>query len=310
MIRQVKPIGNSTDSLKGKVEPEKCDPWKWDVFASNTTLHGLRHVFHNDYSLWKRFIWLLFLFSAACAYVYLVTISMKKYFSLPIKTVVSQETPTSGLTFPAVTLCNLNKLMRSKINVADDDKNFRKMGLNISGCSETRAVRGNLTCGQAMLCAYRWFGPALVKGCSESTQQNIIKALNRSSERLFNEEEFLIKYGHEIRSMFVVYCRFKVRGLCSDEDFVPHLTQEGLCFTFNSGQNNSALLRTTFEGTELGLSILLDVQTNESALSKFANGFRVILHDQNTFINRHDGFDILPGTLASVLVKLKKVSCW
>ena len=75
---------------------------------------------------------------------YLVSLSLNKFFSRPIKTVIS-ETPTEGLKFPAVTIFNLNKFMRSKINMADEDESFVKMGLNISGCNETRKVRGNLT---------------------------------------------------------------------------------------------------------------------------------------------------------------------
>ena len=308
MIRQIKPFDATADSLKEKVELEKTpDAVGWKRFASNTTLHGLRHVCHNDHSLWRRVVWLMFLCAAAGTYTYLVSISLRKYFSLPIKTVISQETPENGLTFPAVTVCNLNMLMKSKIDVSDEDEKFQKLGLNISGCSETRAVRGNLTCGQALLCAFRWYGPAIVKGCNGTTRQKIINALNSSSERLFNEEEFLTKYGHEMRSMFVIYCRFESDLVCTDQDFVPTYTKEGLCFTFNSGHNNTPLLRTEFEGPDQGLNIILDVQTDESTINQFSNGLKVIVHDQNTFINRHAGFNILPGSHASVAVKLKKV---
>lgn len=41
-----------------------------------------------------------------------------------------------GLKFFVVIICNLNKFMKFKIDVIDDDENFVKMGLNISGCSE------------------------------------------------------------------------------------------------------------------------------------------------------------------------------
>ncbi|KAJ7378364.1 hypothetical protein OS493_023619 [Desmophyllum pertusum] len=195
--------------------------------------------------------------------------------------------------------------MKSKIDVADEDENFEKMGLNISGCSEIREVRGNLTCGQAMVCAHYSYGTALVKGCNETMQQNIIDVLNRSSVRLFNEEAFSTKYGHDMASMFVVYCSYMKSITCSDKDFVPVLTQYGLCFTFNSGHNN-VLLRSRFEGPGLGLNILLDVQTDENTVGQFSSGLKVIVHDQMTFVNRHNGFNILPGTHASVVVKLRK----
>ena len=310
MVRKVvvRPIDDGSNSANEKMKSENRDSHEWTEFASSTTLHGLRHVVHRNHSPLKRAIWLLFLFAAASLFMFLSIISLRKFFSLPIKTVISLETPTNGLTFPAVTICNLNRFMRSKIDVADDDEKFYQMGLNISGCSETRSVRGNLTCGQALLCAYGWYGPALVKGCNGSTQQKIINVLNRSSERLYNEEEFLTRYGHEMRSMLVLYCRFKSKIKCSDKDFVPHLTQQGLCFTFNSGLNDIPLHHTTYEGADSGLSIILDVQTNESTLNEFSTGLKVIVHEQNTFINRYDGFNVLPGTHASALIKLTKVS--
>ena len=310
MSTQVKPQPTdvfSADFWEKQVEQQqtKQSYARWEAFACATTLHGLKYVFERQLSIARRVIWLIFLCSSASIFLYLFSKSIQKYRSKPIKTAIWQETPTDGLKFPAVTICNLNKLMKSKIDVADEDENFEKLGLNISGCSETRAVRGNLTCGQAFLCAHVWYGTALVEGCNQTMQQNIIDALNRSSERLFNEEEFLTKYGHDMASMFVLYCRFMVKP-CSDKDFVPTFTMDGLCFTFNSGHNGTEL-HAILEGPDLGLNIILDAQTNESTISDFSNGLKVILHDQRTYVNRHNGFNILPGTHASVAVKLKKV---
>ncbi|KAJ7378369.1 hypothetical protein OS493_023624 [Desmophyllum pertusum] len=298
MKTQVKPVDNISHAELNS---------KWKAFASSTTLHGLRYVAENGHSISRRVIWLMFLCTVASVYVYFVSISVHKYISRPVKTIVSDETPMDGLTFPAVTICNLNKFMKSKIDVADEDENFEKMGLNISGCSEIRDVRGNLTCGQAMLCAYGSFGTALVKGCNKTTRQNIIDVFNRSSERLYNEEEFLTKYGHDMASITTsfLYCSFMENIICSDEDFVPAVTEDGICFTFNSGHNGS-VLRSLLEGPDLGLSILLDIQTNESTLGQFSSGLKVIVHDQKTFVNRHNGFNIGPGTHATVAVKLRK----
>ncbi|XP_068728855.1 acid-sensing ion channel 1-like [Montipora capricornis] len=280
---------------------------KWKEFASNTTLHGLRYVADKSHSISRRGIWLIFLGAAATTYVYLASLSLIKFFSRPIKTEISQETPTEGLKFPAVTICNLNRFMRSKIDTADEDENFVKMGLNISGCNETRKVRGNLTCGQAFLCIYTPWGAALVKGCNRTVQQNIKSFLSRSSDRLFNKEEFLTKYGHDIASLTAsfVYCRFMKTKICSKGDFVPKLTQYGICFTFNSG-NDGVLRRAIHEGPDFGLSVFLDVQTHETTFSQFSSGLKVIVHDQNTFVNRYNGFNIVPGTHASVAIKLKK----
>lgn len=199
--------------------------------------------------------------------------------------------------------------MKTKIDMPDEEENFVKMGLNISGCGETREVRGNLTCGQALLCAYDGYGPALVDGCDNTTRQKILKVLNGTSKRLFNEEEFLANYGHDIATTFLHYCRFSVDQMCSEKDFVPTLTRRGICYTFNSGYNNSTMFYSEFEGPELGLSVILNIQSNESTIGVFSTGLNVAVHEQKTFINRHNGFNILPGIHSLVAVKLIQVRC-
>ncbi len=311
MITQVKSINSSTDSSKEKEESERSSlSSKWKDFAFDTTLHGLRYVVKSGLSIPRRVAWMVFLCTAASVYIYNSTTSLKKFMSRPINTVISQETPTGGLKFPAVTICNLNRFMKSKIDLADNNENFEMMGLNISGCSETRAVRGNLTCGQALLCAYHPLGYGLVDNCNTTTRQNIINVLNRTSERVFNAEQFLEKYGHDIAGMFFLYCRFNFEVVCSLKDFVPIVTDKGICYTFNSGYNDSSLFYSEMEGPELGLSILLNVQTNESTYSDYSTGLQVIVHDQKTYVNRYNGFNIFPGTHASVAVKLRQVSCF
>lgn len=52
-----------------------------------------------------------------------------------------------GLKFFVVIICNLNRFMRFKIDMLDEDENFVKMGLNISGCNEICKVCGNFICG-------------------------------------------------------------------------------------------------------------------------------------------------------------------
>ena len=128
MVTQVKPVDyNSTENWEEKSEPGMSSkPSKWQTFASSTTLHGLRYVADKSHSILRRGIWLIFLGATATAYVYLASLSLTKYFSRPTKTVITQVTPTDDLKFPAVTVCNLNKFMRSKIDVADKDENFEK----------------------------------------------------------------------------------------------------------------------------------------------------------------------------------------
>ena len=309
MVIQVKPIDSYTESSEEKAESQNSSPSvDWRDFASNTTLHGLRYTVQKELSIPRRAIWLLFLFAATGAYTYYGTIALLKFMKRPTKTVITQEAPTGGLKFPAVTICNLNKFAKSKIDMPDEDENFVKMGLNISGCSETRGVRGNLTCGQALLCVYDNYSATVVPGCDGTTRQNITKVLTGTSKRLFDEQKFLTNYAHDLAGLFVLYCTFSFGQDCSEKDFAPILTQRGLCYTFNSGYSNSTVFHAEFEGPERGLSVLLDVEENESTVGQFSTGLNVVVHDQKTFINRNLGVNILPGVHSSVAVKLIKVS--
>ena len=311
MVIEVKPIGSSTDSTEERVESENSTSPSvdWRDFASNTTLHGLRYTVQKELSIPRRAIWLLFLFIAAAAYTFYGTIAFLKFMARPTKTVITQEAPTGGLKFPAVTICNLNKFSKSKINMPDEDENFVKMKLNISGCSETRGVRGNLTCGQALLCVYDNYSATVVPGCDGTTRKNITKVLTDTSKRLFDEEEFLTNYAHDLSGLFVLYCEFSFGEDCTAKDFFPTLTQRGLCYTFNSGYSNSTVFHSEFEGPERGLSVLLNVEEDESTIGQFSTGLNVVVHDQKTFINRNLGVNILPGVHSSVAVKLIQVSC-
>ena len=206
--------------------------------------------------------------------------------------------------FPAVTICALNKFMKTKMDMPDEEENFAKMGLNITGCSELREVRGNLTCAQALLCAYSDYGHALVDGCHKTTRQNILNVLNDTSKRLFDEDKSLTNYGHDIAGLFLQYCRFSIDQKCLQEDFVPTLTGKGICYIFNSGYNNSNMFHSEFEGPELGFSVVLNIQSNESTVGMYSSALNVVVHDQKTFINRYNGFNILPGAHTVIAVKL------
>ncbi|XP_022780298.1 acid-sensing ion channel 2-like [Stylophora pistillata] len=186
---------------------------KWREFSTDTTVHGLRYIVQTSLPSYRRIVWALLFLVALGAYFYNSTRSFKKYFPRPIKTEISEETPLDGLKFPAVTICNLNQFMKTKIDTTDEDQNFEKLGLNISGCSETRSVRGNLTCGQALLCVFVEFGPLLVDNCDFATRQRIMSVLNHT-KRIYDEKEFLAKYGHDLfgdRSMSgpSKYCVFE-----------------------------------------------------------------------------------------------------
>ena len=286
----------------------------WREFVSSTTLHGLSHVFNNT-SIYRRSIWLLLLLASTAYYVYTVSENIQKFLSYPSHTEIFDETPPDGrLPFPTVTICNLNHYVKTKIKMAEDDPRFSELGLNISACAVIKRARGNLTCAKALLCAQlKVAGPALMKHCDGELQQRIIFALNQSSERVFNSEEFLRAYGQNISSMFVKYCRFSTHEFCFEADFQRVITQSGLCFSFNPPSDRSvphssgSVRASSRTGLSGGLGVVLDVQTDEDAYGDLSLGLRVLVHDQGAITNTERGFDVPPGSHVVVSVTAKKV---
>lgn len=283
---------------------------KWRTFVANTTVHGLRYVFESPSRI-ARTLWLVLLLTAIGLYVFFVQQSLSKYYSNPVSTEFTEVIPELGmLTFPAVTICNLNRFVKRKINIADTEEDFEKLGLNLSVCEAVKKVNKDMTCGQGLLCAFELFGSAIADNCNETTRQRIISVLNSTREPIFNPEEFLEAYGHDFHEMFLYYCRFGKFEHCTSADFHPLLDQNGRCFTFNSGKNGSKIRKTVRAGSSGGLSVVLDVQASENTISEFSRGLRVIVHDQETFVNVDNGFNVFPASHTLVRVTATKVSYW
>ncbi|EDO48320.1 predicted protein [Nematostella vectensis] len=272
----------------------------WREFASNTTLHGLRYAV-GVCDIRRRSLWILCLLACAASYLYMVIISFGTYIDRPIRTEVSHEFPKDGLDFPVVTICNLNYFVKSKIDTGYEDEAFYTRNLNMSVCDIIRGVSGNLTCGQALLCAYETFGSSVVDGCDDVIRSRVIAAVN-SSNRPFDTEEFMTRYGHDFAPMLMGYCLFSVNEKCDINDWSPHITPGGMCYTFSKANQSKVY----FLGGEGGLSIILDAQISEHTFGDFSTGFRVILSARGTYINRARGFNVFPGSHALVAVTPKK----
>ncbi|XP_053116359.1 acid-sensing ion channel 3 isoform X2 [Hemicordylus capensis] len=88
------------------------------VFASASSLHGLRHVFAYGALSLRRLLWALF-FLGSLALLALVCVERLAYFFTYPHVTKLDEVAAPNLTFPAVTICNLNEFRFSKITRND-----------------------------------------------------------------------------------------------------------------------------------------------------------------------------------------------
>ncbi|CAL8109591.1 unnamed protein product [Orchesella dallaii] len=130
-------IGNEINQAKGNSESEEAEnligddsnwcnkKWCWwsppqdsigVSFCSESTIHGLQYLGQRKRHMSERIFWLIaFLLSLAAA-IYLIHGVWDRHRKIPvIVTFQAKEQDIDSIPFPAVTLCNMNKFPKSKV---------------------------------------------------------------------------------------------------------------------------------------------------------------------------------------------------
>ncbi|KAI4543299.1 hypothetical protein MG293_006093 [Ovis ammon polii] len=235
--------------MKPPTGPEEARLPASDIraFASSCTMHGLGHVFGPGAPPARRGLWAAAVLLALATFLYQVAGRVRYYGEFHHETAL-EERESRRLTFPAVTLCNVNPLRRSRLTPND----------------------------------LHWAGPALL-GLEPAEHAAYLRALGRPPappgfmpSPTFDVARLYARAGHALEDM-LLDCRY--RGWpCGPENFTTspkkHLscglcsrpaifTRMGQCYTFNSGADGAELLSTPKGGTGNGLEVMLDVQQEE-----------------------------------------------
>lgn len=289
---------------------------KWKEFLENTTLHGARNVTSSRRKL-TRITWLIFLLTAGAFYFMTVYNAFGKYFfKHPITTAITM-TYNTKIDFPAVTICPKNLLSKAKVMMRGEHPAFTAQRLNLSVCAATRTIRerkmNNLTCGLAMICCCVYTKYTISVGyldnCTEERRRDLRKALNQSGVD-FNREDFILRYSQDMTDFiyFRFGCTFGFKSNCNASDFKPKLAETGLCFTFNSGEDDAVVRNLTRSGLNGGLNMMLNANYTDQTIGKFSRGIRVLIHKQGEYFDDWNGIGVSPGTHAAILVSEERVS--
>ncbi|XP_043823951.1 acid-sensing ion channel 3 [Dromiciops gliroides] len=255
------------------------------VFASNCTLHGLGHVFGPGGLTLRKGLWAGAVLLSLTAFLFQVAERIEYYGKFHHVTMLD-ELESHELVFPAVTLCNINPLRRSKITPND----------------------------------VHWVGHALL-GLEPKDHAMYLKELDQEPTppgfmptAMYDLAELYTRAGHTIDDM-LLYCRYRGR-ICGPENFTTIFTRMGQCFTFNSGADGNQLLRTPKGGAGNGLEIMLTVQQDEylpvlnfSEETPFEAGIRVQIHSQEELPTIDQlGFGVAPGYQTFVSCQKQELS--
>ncbi|XP_056409634.1 acid-sensing ion channel 1C-like isoform X1 [Hyla sarda] len=235
------------------------------VFASNSTLHGISHVFLPGGVTPRRVFWACAFLSSLSCFLFQVADRIIYYSEFHHVTTLD-EMESTLMTFPAITICNYNKFRLSQLTARDLDYMGDLLGLR-------------------------------------KDMEELKDVIQNSSEpdRPFSLKEFYERTGHKMEDM-MLECRYRNRE-CGPKNFSVEYTSNGKCYTFNSGKPGYELLYTLKGGTGNGLELMLDIQQDEyipvvedTVDSLLEAGVKVQIHSQDEppYIGQL-GFGVAPG---------------
>lgn len=158
------------------------------VFASSCTLHGLSHVFGQGSLTPRRGLWAVAMLLSMAAFLYQVAERVRYYGEFHHETALDEH-ESHQLTFPAITLCNINPLRRSRLTPND----------------------------------LHWAGPSLL-GLEPSDHAAFLRALGQPPtppgfmpSPTFDMARLYMRAGHTLEDM-LLDCRYRGRS-CGPENF-------------------------------------------------------------------------------------------
>lgn len=266
-------------------------------FAEGTSLHGARFLFVG--SVFRKLIWTVALVSCFTYCIYQVSQTVTAFGRRPFNTKVTTRPAkrNTNLTFPAVTVCNLNFLnQRRYINFQ------RRKNLSDEVISSKLKVYAEMLAGSK----------DVFNNDSKHRHEELFWRFGGDN---VPNHTYLDFFSHRIEEMLLpssVFNSCLIDGaVCGRDDFWSFTNSLfGQCHTFNSGRDHRPVINATMAGNLNGLKLLLNIERDsylENPLNPFV-GLTVLVHDQETFPYMEQfGFLVQPGVRTLCSIKRKTV---
>ncbi|GFO11073.1 acid sensing ion channel 1 [Plakobranchus ocellatus] len=257
----------TTKAIRAKTTTRRIHRTAKDViheFIHSTSMHGVQHVMGRR-PVWRRMVWSVLVIGFVAWAAHNVYQIVSDYNSHPVHTSVSSEYQ-SKMNFPAVTICNLNriKLTKASLFLVKFLQQFVKLGIDGA--------------------AINFFMDLYLRSFSTQEQQEM---------------------GHQMQDM-LLECKFGNEYCTSGNFTFLYNLQHGNCYTFASSQDlHRSEWLAMRAGPGNGLSMEFDVQFDEYLPSTTASGLKVLIHDNGEMPFPEDG-GILAGTEAATSIAMRK----
>ena len=91
-------------------------------YMQETSLHGLKYIIEENRHFLERLFWIIIAAVSWGFATYLIYRVIDKWQKSPILVAFqSAQTPIWRITFPAITICNMNKVMKSRVEHIDEE---------------------------------------------------------------------------------------------------------------------------------------------------------------------------------------------
>ena len=228
----------------------KKDKTSFKKYIESTTAHGVVRIFTGKSTI-RRLFWLVIVLAAAGGCLYNISDRISFLVSTPTSTTISISR-RSKLTFPAVTVCNLNRFRLEALE-------GRNLSDFIRSAFSLVEVVDQEECG------------AILENVSSSDTINV-PAME------VGYEELAINTGN-ILEEFIFDCYY-AGGECNvSEMFEPVFTSLGICYTFNSGRLMEAQMAKG-TGQRQGLTLFINAQQFDYVTANDA-GVKIAIHPQS-----------------------------
>eukprot|EP00058_Branchiostoma_floridae_P018586 XP_002604075.1 hypothetical protein BRAFLDRAFT_71635 [Branchiostoma floridae] len=315
-LRLIRLTNVSTNETTDEKTPER-------EFIDNTSLHGFNRIHHPNPVI--RAVWIMAMLGAYAGFIYMavemyatlygvcpdVTVTARTYFSYDTITDVKMAF-TDKMTFPAVTICNYNRIDSHKLTWEEWSILSTLLYGTAMDVPTLQAFLGptfntiNRTTSGTVANATAFLGPTF-NTINRTTSGSVANATS------MNMADAVRMKGFDISPARMYLCMFG-GGPCTEMNYTHSFSAYGNCYTFNADAANP--LDQTIPGCRTGFSVLVDVMADSYTETMAAGGHTDVgltfqIHDQSEppMVETH-GLAIQPGVHSFVPIKRTEVGIY
>lgn len=284
----------TTDASKDNEDGVRNCTSLTSAFFKKSSIYALNQI-GNSNTTRRKIFWAFILIGGIIGCCSQVIRYLTAYYAYPV--VINIDSVNMfNQDFPGVTICNLN-------SVRNDFFPCVLQKLEHGECN-TSTTQKPINLAEAV----GWTQPDCFRQAVPKLSEEFQERMQFASLYFSLTEDSRINFGHQAED-FIKSCSFNGEDCSYSDFFVRSDDIYGNCFTFNKVNTSKVPLKTSYIGPNSGLTLELDVETQDYIWLSQSVGARVVVHDpyqepspQDTGLNVSPGFETTLG-LSKVLMR-------